>query len=287
MRTAKRARSDAMTTSPIVLIAQRELTITVRNRWTVIMAAVFGVLMLVIAWAGVAAEGYDGMADFTRTSASMVNLVLYVVPLMALVLATLSFAGDRGTTELLFSQPVSRTEVMLGKIAGLFVAMGGAMVAGFIVSGGVILFQTGTEGIGGFIAFAVMTLLLGLIFLCVGALATMLAGRRPRSFGFAILLWFHFVLFYDLVVLGLASQLRGQSAVTALFLSLFGNPVDLVRVASLIVLDNETIFGATGAALLRFLGGPEVSMLVLVVAAMLWVGLPLLWARVVLRSQDI
>lgn len=276
-----------MTTSPIVLIAHRELTITVRNRWTVIMAGVFGVLMLVIAWAGVAAEGYDGMANLTRTSASMVNLVLYVVPLMALVLATLSFAGDRGTTELLFSQPVSRTEVMLGKIAGLFVAMGGAMVAGFIVSGGVVLFQTGTEGIGGFIAFAVMTVLLGLIFLCVGALAAILAGRRPRSFGFAILLWFHFVLFYDLVVLGLASHVRGQSAVTALFLSLFGNPVDIVRVASLIVLDNETIFGATGAALLRFLGGPEVSILVLVVAAILWVCGPLLWAHAVLRSQDI
>lgn len=276
-----------MLISPVWLIAQRELVITVRNRWTIIVAAVFGILMLVIAWAGIAAEGYSGTTDFTRTSASLLNLVLYVVPLMALVMGALSFAGDRGTAELLFSQPVSRTDVMLGKLIGLFLSMSGAMAVGFVLAGSVILASSGTGGLGGFAAFAGLTFVLALIFLCIAALATVLAGRRPRSFGIAIVLWFGFVLFYDLIVLGTASLLRGQAATTTLFLSLFGNPIDLVRVASLILLDNVTIFGAAGAALVRFLGGSGWSVLVLLLALAFWAVLPLVVAHTVLRKQDI
>jgi Cu-processing system permease protein len=276
-----------MLSIPVWLIARRELVITIRNRWTIIVAAVFGILMLAIAWAGVAAEGYAGMTDFTRTSASLLNLVLYIVPLMALVMGTLSFAGDRGTAELLFAQPVSRTDVMLGKLIGLFISMSGAMAAGFLMAGGVIFANSGASGLGGFVAFAGLTLLLALVFLSIAALATVLSGRQPRSFGLAIVLWFVFVLFYDLVVLGAASLLRGQAATTTLFLSLFGNPVDLVRVASLILLDNVTIFGAAGAALVRFLGGSGWSVLMLVVALLLWIALPLISAHAVLRRQDI
>jgi Cu-processing system permease protein len=276
-----------MFSSPIMLIARRELVITVRNRWTMIVGAVFGILMLVIAWAGVASEGYGGLTDFTRTSASLLNLVLYLVPLMALVMGTLSFAGERGTAELLFSQPLSRTDVVLGKILGLFLSMTGAMGAGFLLAGAVILASTGLSGLGGFLAFAGLTSLLVLVFLSIAALATVLSGRRPRSFGIAIGLWFLFVLLYDLAVLGIASQLRGQTATTTLFLSLFGNPVDLVRVASLILLDNVTIFGAAGAALIRFLGGSGWSILILVLALGLWVAAPLAAAHLSLRRQDI
>ncbi|MGB2869966.1 MAG: ABC transporter permease subunit [Bacteroidota bacterium] len=63
------------------------------------------------------------MQNLTRTSASILNLVLYVVPLLALTMGTLSFTSDKGSTELLFSQPVSRTEVMLGKLLGVFASI--------------------------------------------------------------------------------------------------------------------------------------------------------------------
>jgi hypothetical protein len=72
--------------------------------------------------------------------------------------------------------------------------------------------------------------------------------RKSRSFGVALFAWFFFVRFYDLIVLGVSLFFKGQTANTILFLSLFANPVDMVRVASLIILDNAAIFGAAGAA---------------------------------------
>ncbi|MDH3251252.1 MAG: ABC transporter permease, partial [Ignavibacteria bacterium] len=103
-----------MKPATVVEIARQELVVTVRNRWTVIFAAVFAALVISIAYFGVMAEGFSGMQSFTRTSASLLNLVLYIVPLIALTMGTLAFTGDKGSTELLFSQPLSRMDVILG-----------------------------------------------------------------------------------------------------------------------------------------------------------------------------
>jgi Cu-processing system permease protein len=103
----------------VVDIARQELTINIRNKWTVIFAVAFAALVVGIAYFGIAAEGFSGMENFTRTSASMLNLVLYLVPLISLTMGTLSFTGERATMELLFAQPVSRNEVLVGKLVGL------------------------------------------------------------------------------------------------------------------------------------------------------------------------
>lgn len=273
---------------PMMLaIARHELAVNARNRWTVVFAVVFGVLVTTIASVGILAEGFSGLQDFTRTSASLLNLVLYVVPLVALVMGTLSFTGDRGSMELLFSQPVSRTEVMLGKVAGLFLAIAGSMLSGFAAAGAVIVIGGGTTGLPQYAALVALSLALALVFVGVAVLVSTASGRKAKAFGVSLFLWFFFVLFYDLLVVGLGTFLRGEAANTFLFLSLFGNPVDLVRVAALITLDNVTIFGAAGAALLRFLGGPAMSLVLLAAALSLWAGIPLVAAARALRRQDL
>jgi hypothetical protein len=61
----------------------------------------------------------------------------------------------------------------------------------------------------------------------------------------------------------------------------------MVRVTSLIILDNVTIFGAAGAALVRFLGGGAWSVALLVAGLGAWILLPLIVAQRLLRHQDI
>lgn len=274
-------------TTLISRIARQELLVNIRNKWTVIFAGVFGLLIVGISYIGIMAEGFSGMQNFTRTSASMLNLVLYIVPLVALIMGTLSFTSDRGTTELLFSQPVFRSEVLLGKILGLFYSLSLSMLAGFLVAGGIILSVTGEEGMLQYGIFVLLSLLLALVFLVVAVVIATANKRKSRSFGIALFAWFFFVLLYDLIVLGISLFFKGQTANYILFLSLFGNPVDMVRVASLIILDNVSIFGAAGAALLRFLGGSVLSVVLLVSALVLWIGIPLAFSRHLLNKQDI
>lgn len=271
----------------ITRIARQELLVNIRNKWTVIFAAVFGLMIVGISYIGIMAEGYSGMQNFTRTSASMLNLVLYIVPLVALIMGTLSFTSDRGTTELLFSQPVFRGEVLLGKVLGLFLSLTVSMLVGFVVAGGIIISVTGTEGMLQYLVFVLLSLLLALVFLVVAVVIATFNRRKSRSFGIALFAWFFFVLFYDLIILGISLFFKGQTANYILFLSLFGNPVDMVRVAALIILDNVSIFGAAGAALLRFFGGSGFSIALLIGSLLLWIGLPLLLSRYLLNKQDI
>jgi hypothetical protein len=102
-----------------------------------------------------------------------------------------------------------------------------------------------------------------------------------------LFLWFFFVLFYDLLTLGSSTLFRGEAANRFLFLSLLGNPVDMVRVSALLVLDSPTVFGPSGAALVRFLGGEVGSILLLLGALLIWIVAPLVMSTRILRRQDI
>ncbi|MEK7251375.1 MAG: ABC transporter permease subunit, partial [Bacteroidota bacterium] len=232
-------------------VARQELIINIRNKWTIIFAVVFGALVVSISYFGIMAEGFSGMQSFTRTSASLLNLVLYIVPLVALTMGTLSFTGDKGSTELLFSQPLLRSEVLHGKLLGVFFSIALSTLIGFTLSGTIVVAANGAEGFSRYISFVVLSLALSFVFLSIAVLASTFSRRKSKAFGIALFLWFFFVLFYDLLALGGTMFLKGQTANTFLFLSLFGNPVDMVRVATLIILDNVTIFGAAGAAMLR------------------------------------
>jgi len=271
----------------VLEVALHELRINVRNRWTTIFAVVFGVLVTSIAYFGLMTEGFSGMQNFTRTSASMLNLVLYIVPLVALTMGTLSFTGDRGSMELLFSQPLSRAEVVVGKLVGLFLAIAIAMLIGFSAGAVLVAAGNGPAGLSRYAAMVGLSLLLAFAFLSLALLVSTLAHRKSRAIGVSLFLWFFFVLFYDLLAIALALFLRGESANVAIFLSVFGNPVDMVRVATLILLDNVTIFGAAGAAMLRFLGGTGTALSAVLTVLLIWILLPVTISCAMLRRQDI
>lgn len=271
----------------ILAIAGQEARINIRNRWTMVFAGVFGLLALAISYFGLVTEGYAGFQGFERTSASLLSLVLYLVPLVALTMSLLSLTGERGAVELLFSQPVKRSEILIAKVLGLFGSMLIATLFGFGVAGTVIAFETGTDGLLRFLSFTAISLLLSLVFLALGALLAVLAGTRIRALGLALFAWFFLVLFYDLLVMGGAFLMKERTANLLIFLSLFGNPVDLARVAGLMSVGDVNIFGAAGAALFKFLGGKAACQVVLIAALMSWTTAPIAIATRVLRRRDL
>ncbi len=276
-----------MDTHAITTIARQELVINIRNRWTLVFAGVFGVLVLVISYFGLVTGGAVGFQGFARTSASLLNMMLYIVPLVALTMGTLSFTSEKSASELLFSQPVTRGEILVGKYFGLFASIFTATLIGFGLAGIIVAARAGTEGALRYPALIAFSLLLALIFLSLSALISAACRRKSKAFGVAILVWFFFVLFYDLLVIGATFLFKERTANTLIFGSLFGNPVDMVRVASLMTLNGKDIFGAGGASLLRFLGGEFLSLVLLLVALSVWALAPLLAAQRLFKHQDI
>jgi Cu-processing system permease protein len=276
-----------MDRSIIAAIVRHEVIITIRSRWLGIFALAFGALALAISYFGLVTGGMVGFQGFSRTSASLLNLVLYVIPLVAVIMGTLSFTSEKSTGELLFSQPVTRTEILVGKLLGLYLSLVSATLLGFGSAGLVIALKTSGEGAERYPLVVGLALVLELVFLCLAALTATLCQRKSKAVGVALFLWFFFVIFYDLLVIGGTFLLRERTANIFLFLSLFGNPVDMIRVASLIALNGKEIFGAAGAALIRFVGGSGALIALMTALLVVWIAAPIIAADRLLRQQDI
>ena len=104
----------------VFILTQKELRDARRNRWFLLYAIAFAGLSLALAWLALSGAGNYGLAGFGRTSASLINLVLLIVPLMGLTLGALSLAGERekGTLLYLLAQPINQLELLLGKFTG-------------------------------------------------------------------------------------------------------------------------------------------------------------------------
>ena len=276
-----------MDVNAVTTIARRELTVSIRNKWTVIFAVVFAILVSAISYFGTMATGEVAFQGFGRTSASLLSLVLYLIPLVALMMGTESFLIVEGDSEMLFSQPVSRFDVVIGKLLGLFGAIAAASLVGFGVGGIVIGIRSDTDDVASYAFFVALSLALSVVFLSIASLVVIANRRQTRAFGVAIAVWFFFVIFFDLLVLGGSLLFREKLANYFIFVSLFANPVGMVRVAGIIALNGSEAFGAAGAALMKFTGGILYGAVALVVGLIVWATLPLIAAVKLLKRQDI
>jgi Cu-processing system permease protein len=271
------------------LFAREELVLALRSRWTQIFAIVFGVLALAVAGAGYVLSGGHGVQDFARTAVSLMQLVLLLVPLTALVIGVLSLAPERGAAELLFSQPVSRGTVLLGKLLGLFQALGAAQAVGFGAAGMVVYAQAGSEGLGGFLLLVAGSLVTTAVFLGLAALlsAGSVGRKRTRALALALVVWFVAVVFLDLLALGLASLLSSGPASRVLMVSAIANPLGAVRTGALLAIEGTGAFGAASLALYRFTGGPRGLGIVLGLSLLFWLVAPAALALRRLRNADL
>jgi Cu-processing system permease protein len=271
------------------LFAREELALALRSRWTQIFAAVFGLLALFVSGAGYVISGGHGVQDFARTAVSLVQLVLLLVPLTALLIGVLSLAPDRGAAELMFSQPVSRRTILLGKLLGLFQALAAAQAVGFGAAGAVVYSQSGAEGLGGFLLLVGGSFVTTAVFLGLAALlaAGAVGRKRTRALALALVVWFVAVVLVDLAALGTASLLPSGTASRVLILASLLNPVGAVRTGTLLGIEGTGAFGAASLALLRFTKGPAGAVLCLGLSLAFWLVVPTALAVRRLRRADV
>jgi Cu-processing system permease protein len=233
----------------IRVVAAEEYRRALETRWLFGFTVMFAALVLGLSYFGLVQGREVGFQGFARTTLSLMNLVLLVVPLGALLLGVTSLAGAGDTLPLLLAQPVSRTEVLAGKYLGLGAALTVAQALGFGAGGVVVALNAGTDQLPGFLALTALSMALGWLHLaaalCIGALWS----DRLKAMSIALLLWLTLVVAYDLAVLGATTLLSGLPLESVLFPALLLNPVDLARVLITIAVGSGALFGPTSAVL--------------------------------------
>jgi Cu-processing system permease protein len=271
----------------VATIARQEIRITLRSRWVLIYAAIFGVLALAVSYFGLAVIEYTGFQEFDRTAVSLLNLVLYIVPLATMLMAVQSFRTEGGTTDHFFAEPITVSEIVIGKVVGLMGAHVLATVLGFSFTGVLVGAKVGTRGVSSYLVLVGFTILVGMVFVAVASLLTVMAGRGARAYAVVLVAWFVIVLLFDLVVIGLSFGLPENWANRTAFAGVFLNPVDAARVGTMLAISGKEMFGPAGAQLVRLLGGVREAVALLVAALVLWIVLPMAGSIFALGRQDL
>jgi Cu-processing system permease protein len=271
-------------TGTVLTLARKELRDAGRSRWYALFALAFAGLALALAWLSLTGSGNIGLAGFGRTGASLINLVLLIVPLMGMTIGALSLAGERERGSLLYllSHPVSMLEVLLGKYIGAALALMLALVVGFGLSGLVIGWQQGLAEAGAYIQLVLFAFLLGMVSLSLGFLISAVVKKSATAIGIAIFIWLVLVFFGDLGLMGTAIVLRLK--VSQLLTLALINPMQIFKMAAILNIRNSLeVLGPAGLYALRTYGAKLPALLTAALFA--WVATPLGIAYWVLRRK--
>ena len=226
------------------VIAAKEFWDRIRNRWVLAVAIIFTLFALAIAYFGTAQQGEVGFHSIELTIASLVSLVIYLVPLIALILGYDAIVGEkeRGSLDLLLSMPITRLELLLGKFTGLSAALASSTLAGFGLVGLLLSYQIDLASLFHYAGFMLSAILLGMAFLSLAVLVSVIASDRTRASGAAIALWFVFVLVYDLVLLGILVVSGGAFGAELFPFLLLLNPADIFRILNIFGMEDIKVF---------------------------------------------
>lgn len=203
---------------------------------------------------------------------SLLNIVLIVLPLVSLVFTTIHYYNSYEFIELMSSQPMSRTRILLSEFTGVSISLLTAFLIGVGIP--VLIYEANETGF----ALLFTGMALTLVFTSIAFLASVVARDKARGIGFALLLWFYFALIYDgLVLLILFSFSDYPLEKLTLLLSAL-NPIDLGRIFIMLKMDVSALMGYTGALYKDFFGSGT-GIIFTTGIMLLWILLPL-WLAV-------
>jgi len=209
-----------------------------------------------------------------KAAASLMNVVLLLIPLVSVIFGTIYLYNAREFTELLLAQPVHRRQLFVGQYLGLALPLSVAFALGM----GLAVAFHAAEDPGHLAALGVVAacgVILTFVFVAFAALIAARIDDKVRGIGLAIGLWLACTVVYDgLVMLGLMTFADYPLERPALALTV-ANPVDLARVLMLMRLDASALMGYTGAVFEKFFGSASGALLASL-ALVLWTGVPLL-----------
>ncbi|MFS0725990.1 ABC transporter permease [Paenibacillus sp. 1P07SE] len=264
-----------------VQIAVREIRMGLRNPWAYSFMALFGLFMLSLLL--IQSQGY--VQGYTGVTGTMLNLIVYLLPLMTLMLGSFSLTGERedGNWELLSAYPVRTWSWIAGKYVGLAVVLlaiiaagfGAAGLAGWLTGSG---FELATYGL--LLAFAAS---LALLFLAVSLVVGTVARNRWQALTIAVAVWFFAVIGWApllIAILGMLPYLWVKPAVTGLTLL---NPAELARLFTVVKLGAGSVIGPEYYDWVRWIRRPAGTLGFAAVSA-LWIiiaagGSAWLWER--------
>ncbi|MEZ4666320.1 MAG: ABC transporter permease subunit [Anaerolineae bacterium] len=266
-------------------LGEKELRDALRNRWFIVFTVAFAGLALALSALIQPGGTQLRMVSYSRTAASLINLVLLFVPLIGLTLGATNLTSDRETGALVYllAQPVNRLEVLLGKYVGLAGALLATLTLGFGVAGLALALQGSIQDAGSYLLTVLLAYLLALAMLSLGFLMSTVTYKSAAALGGALFLWLFLVFIGDLGIMGTA--LSTQMPIQIVFFISALNPLQMFKIAAILTIQaNLEVLGPAGLYATDSFGALLLPMLL--IGLILWIVIPLVSGLVVFSRQE-
>ncbi|RKS15131.1 ABC transporter permease subunit [Flavobacterium sp. 120] len=235
----------------------------------------YTLILAILSWSSFGLE--DNSAKGLLT---ILNIILFTVPLVSILFATIYLYNSTEFIELLLSQPIKRNKIWLS----LFLGLSLAMVLAFFIGAGIPLLINAPDSVG--IMMLVIGCLITLVFVALAFLSSILTRDKAKGIGIAIMGWLYFALLFDGIILYLLFQFsdypieKAMIGVTAL------SPIDLARIQILLHLDVSAMMGYTGAIFKDFFG-TSLGLLLSFSLLCLWIIIPFFISLIKFKNKDL
>lgn len=211
---------------------------------------------------------------------SLLNLELFIVPLVSIIFSTIYIYNSSEFIELLVSQPLKRKSIWLSLFSGLSTSL----VVSFLIGSGlpILYFEPSPTGI----IMILIGCMLSVIFVAIALLASVLTRDKAKGMGMAIFLWLYFAIIFDGLVLFLLFQFADYPLEKPMMALSALNPIDLSRIIILLRLDVSALMGYTGAIFKDFFG-TTTGFISALLALGLWIAIPLYFSLRIFRKKDL
>jgi ABC-type transport system involved in multi-copper enzyme maturation permease subunit len=256
----------------------------IRTKWLMTFAVIFFLLaanlpVKILSDLNSLPKGYEQLGFSTLLLAAFP-----LIPLLALPIGAVSIVDDResGTMQYLLSNPITKFDFFLGRIAGLLLATTTVIFVGF--GGAAVLVYL--SDIGQFRTILILTLTAGLlnaVMLALALIVSEVSKRKATAIGVAIFLWFLLTTVSGLDTLTYAVYWRSQTAALSLVLL---DPVETSRIVAIKAanLNQTQSFGQTDYMAQHLLHG---NLLPVAVGSVLaWLVFLIIVGFLVFRHQD-
>lgn len=236
---------------------------------------VYTLILAILSWSSF------GMEDNTaKGMLTVLNVILFTVPLVSILFATIYIYNSAEFIELLVSQPIKRSKIWIS----LFISLALSLIISFLIGSGIPLLINAPNLNG------IMMLLIGVlitaIFVSLAFLSAIFNRDKARGIGASIVIWLFFALIFDGLILFLLFQFSDYPIEKPMIFVTSLSPIDLARIQMLLHLDASAMMGYTGALFKEYFGngiGIIISLLLLI----LWVIIPFILSLKKFKTKDL
>ena len=236
---------------------------------------VYTLILAILSWSSF------GMEDNTAQGMlTVLNVILFTVPLVSILFATIYIYNSAEFIELLVSQPIKRSKIWIS----LFISLALSLIISFLIGSGIPLLINAPNLNG------IMMLLIGVlitaIFVSLAFLSAIFNRDKARGIGASIVIWLFFALIFDGLILFLLFQFSDFPIEKPMIFVTSLSPIDLARIQMLLHLDASAMMGYTGALFKEYFGngiGIIISLLLLI----LWVIIPFILSLKKFKTKDL